>query len=127
MSKYAMAMCALGWAEEFREEGVASNALWPRHAVATMAVKVFSPDTYDACRRPEIMADAAHAILTRPSRECTGNFFLDDDVLREEGMTDEQIEAYWMHPTRRSRTRSEGRRVGKECVITCRSRLSPHH
>src|SRR3546814_7651467 len=71
-----------------------------------MAVKVFSPDTYDACRRPEIMADAAHAILTRPSRECTGNFFLDDDVLREEGMTDEQIEAYWMHPTRRSRTSS---------------------
>src|SRR3546814_20462161 len=103
MSKYAMAMCALGWAEEFREEGVASNALWPRHAVATMAVKVFSPDTYDACRRPEIMADAAHAILTRPRRECTGNFFLDAAVLR----------------------RSEERRVGKEWGRTCRSRWSP--
>ena len=106
MSKYCMAMCVLGWAEEFAEAGIASNGLWPRHAVATMAVKVFSPDTYDACRRPDIMGDAAVAIMTRPSRECTGHFFLDDDVLREEGASEAEIEAYWMHPTKRSRPSS---------------------
>ncbi|MET4698585.1 citronellol/citronellal dehydrogenase [Constrictibacter sp. MBR-5] len=106
MSKYCMAMCVLGWAEEFAEAGIASNGLWPRHAVATMAVKVFSPDTYDACRRPDIMGDAAVAIVTRPSRECTGRFFLDDDVLREEGASEAEIEAYWMHPTKRSRPSS---------------------
>ena len=106
MSKYGMAMCTLGWAEEFREQGIAVNALWPRHAVATMAVKVFSPDNYEACRRPEIMAEAAHAIVTRPARECTGRFFLDDDALREEGRGEAEIEAYWMHPTKRSRTSS---------------------
>jgi len=106
VSKYTMAMFALGWAEEFRKEGIASNALWPRHAVATMAVKVFSPDNYDACRRPEIMADAAYEIITRPSRECTGRFFLDDEVLREAGADDAAIEAYWMHPEKRARTSS---------------------
>lgn len=106
VSKYTMAMFALGWAEEFRKEGVASNALWPRHAVATMAVKVFSPDGYDACRRPEIMADAAHYIVTRPSRACTGRFFLDDEALREGGASDADIDAYWMHPEKRSRTSS---------------------
>ena len=71
-----------------------------------MAVKVFNPDTYDACRRPDIMADAALAIVTRPSRDCTGRFFLDDEVLREEGMSEAEIDAYWMHPTKRSRPSS---------------------
>ena len=106
VSKYTMAMFVLGWADEFLTQGIAVNALWPRHAVATMAVKVFSPDSYEACRRPEIMADAAYAIVTRRSRDCTGRFYLDDDVLREEGMTEEQIDAYWMHPEKRSRTSS---------------------
>lgn len=106
MSKYCMAMCVLGWAEEFKEQGIAVNALWPRHAIATMAVKVFNPDMYETCRRPEIMADAALAIVTRPSRDCTGRFFLDDEVLREEGVSEEAIEAYWMHPDKRARTSS---------------------
>ena len=106
IAKFGMSLCVLGLACELRPKGIAVNALWPRHAVATMAVKVFSPDSYEACRRPEIMADAAYAIVTRRSRDCTGRFYLDDEVLREEGMTDEQIDAYWMHPEKRSRTSS---------------------
>jgi len=106
ISKYGMAMCAAGWAEEFREQGIASNALWPRHAVATMAVKVFSPDMYDYCRKVEIMSEAAYRILRRPASAGTGRFWLDDDVLRDEGVSEAEIEAYWMHPTKRSSTSS---------------------
>ncbi len=106
MSKYAMSMMVLGWAEEFRKAGVASNGLWPRHAVATMAVKVFNPDGYEACRDPRIMADAAHWIMTQPAREVTGRYFLDDDALREKGVSEAEIEAYWLHPTKRARTSS---------------------
>ncbi len=90
MAKYGMSMCVLGMAAEFREQGVAVNALWPRTAIATAAVRnlLGGDETMRRCRTPEIMADAAHAILTRPSRTCTGNFFIDEDVLRSAGVTD---------------------------------------
>jgi len=83
-------MCTLGMAEEFREQGVAFNALWPRTIVATAAVQnlLGGDEAMARSRRPEIMGDAAHAILTRPARECTGNFFIDDEVLAEAGTTD---------------------------------------
>jgi citronellol/citronellal dehydrogenase len=90
VAKYSMSMWVLGMAEEFRDGGIAFNALWPRTYVATVAVRnVLGGDAAIArSRRPEIMGDAAHAILVRPSRECTGNLFIDDDVLRSEGVTD---------------------------------------
>jgi citronellol/citronellal dehydrogenase len=89
MAKYGMSMCVLGMAEEFREQGVAFNALWPRTTIATAAVNMLGgQDMMDASRTPDIMSDAAHAILTRDSRSCTGNFFLDEDLLRESGVTD---------------------------------------
>lgn len=89
MAKYGMSMCVLGMAEEFRGQGVAVNALWPRTAIATAAVHnlLGGDEAIRHCRKPEIMADAAHAILTRSSRECTGNFFIDDDVLRSAGVS----------------------------------------
>ena len=85
-----MSLCTLGMAEEFRDDGVAFNSLWPRTLVATAAVQnLLGGDAAMArARTPEIMADSAHAILTRPSRECTGNFFLAEDVLVEEGVTE---------------------------------------
>jgi citronellol/citronellal dehydrogenase len=90
ISKYGMSMCTLGMAEEFREDGIAFNALWPRTLVATAAVQnlLGGDAAMKGSRKPEIMADAAHVILTRPSRETTGNFFLAEDVLAEEGITD---------------------------------------
>ena len=90
MAKFGMSLCVLGMAEEFREQGVAVNALWPRSTIATAAVMnlLGGQDLVDRSRTPEIMADAAHAVLTRPSRKCTGNFLVDEDVLRTEGVTD---------------------------------------
>lgn len=90
MSKYGMSMLMLGMAEEFKEDGIACNCLWPRTTVATAAVEfaLGGIEMVRQSRKPEIMADAAYAILSRPSRDCTGNFFVDDDVLREEGVTD---------------------------------------
>jgi citronellol/citronellal dehydrogenase len=90
VAKYSMTMWVLGMAEEFRDRGVAFNALWPRTYVATVAVRnMLGGETSLArSRRPEIMGDAAHAIFTRSSRECTGNCFVDDDVLRQEGIVD---------------------------------------
>ncbi len=89
MAKYGMSMCVLGMAEEFREQGVAVNALWPRTVIATAAINMIGgQEMMEASRTPEIMADAAHAILTRESRSCTGNFFIDEDLLREAGVTD---------------------------------------
>lgn len=98
MSKYGMSMCVLGMAEEFRAQGVAVNALWPRTAIATAAVRnLLGGETAVArCRKPEIMADAAHAILARDSRTGTGQFLIDDDVLRSIGMTD--FDAYAVTP-----------------------------
>ncbi|MDP9148589.1 MAG: NAD(P)-dependent oxidoreductase [Myxococcota bacterium] len=90
LAKFGMSLCVLGMAEEFRSAGVAVNALWPRTVIATAAVKnLLGGDvTLRGSRTPEIVADAAHVILTRPSRECTGNYFLDEDVLRAVGVTD---------------------------------------
>ena len=90
MAKYGMSLCVLGMAEEFRAQGVAVNALWPRTVIATAAVinLLGGEAVARQSRKPEIMADAAHAILTRPSRECTGNFFIDDAVLAAAGVTD---------------------------------------
>ena len=90
MAKYGMSMCVLGMAEEFRSAGIAFNALWPRTAIATAAVRnlLGGGEAVKRSRKPEIVADAAHAILCRGSRECTGQFFIDEDVLRAEGRTD---------------------------------------
>jgi len=89
ISKYGMSLCVLGMAEEFREAGVAVNALWPATAIATAALRMLKGMVEERmCRTPEIMADAAHAILVRDSRSCTGNLYLDEEVLREEGVTD---------------------------------------
>ncbi len=98
MSKYGMSMCVLGMAEEFREAGVAVNALWPKAPIATAAVQnvLGGEAVIRRCRKPEFVAEAAHAILVRDSRRCTGNFFLDEDVLREEGVTD--FDAYAVCP-----------------------------
>ncbi len=89
MAKYGMSLCVLGMAEEFKDAGVAVNALWPRTGIATAAIQMIGGDeTMKRCRKPEIMADAAHAILTREAQSCSGNFFIDDEVLAEEGVTD---------------------------------------
>jgi len=90
MTKYGMSLCVLGMAEEFRQQGLAVNALWPRTIIGTAAIMnlLGGEAAMQMSRKPEIMADAAHAILTRPSRECTGNFYLDEDVLRAAGVTD---------------------------------------
>ncbi len=98
MAKYGMSMCVLGMAEEFRSDGIGVNALWPRTVIATAAVAMIPgvSEQLDRTRRPSIMGDAAHAILTRDARTTTGNFFLDDDVLREAGVTN--FDAYAVKP-----------------------------
>ncbi len=88
MAKYGMSMCVLGMAAEFKKDGIAVNGLWPRTLIGTAALQVIPGIDMGASRIPEIMADAAHAVLTRPSRECSGNFFIDDEVLTAEGVTD---------------------------------------
>jgi citronellol/citronellal dehydrogenase len=90
MAKFGMSMCVLGMAEEFRNQGVAVNALWPRTTIATAAILnlLGGEQVMQRSRKPEIMADAAYAILTRKSRECTGNFFVDEDLLRSLGTVD---------------------------------------
>ena len=90
MSKYGMSMVILGLAEELRADGIACNALWPRTTIATAAVEfaLGGEAMMRRSRRPEIMADAAHAILKRPSREFSGRFMIDDDMLALEGVTD---------------------------------------
>jgi citronellol/citronellal dehydrogenase len=88
MAKYGMSMCVLGMAEEFRSSGIGVNALWPRTVIATAALNVIPLVDPKRGRKPEIMADAAHAILSRDPRTCTGNFFIDDEVLRDAGITD---------------------------------------
>ncbi len=98
MAKFGMSLCVLGMHEEFRGDGIAVNALWPKTVIATAAVQnlLGGDDIIRGSRKPEIMADAAHAILTRPSRECTGNYFVDEEVLRAEGVTD--LESYAVTP-----------------------------
>jgi citronellol/citronellal dehydrogenase len=88
MAKYGMSMCVLGMAEEFKRDGIAANALWPRTAIDTAALAMIPGIDTAACRTPEILADAAYIILNRPSKEATGNFYVDDEVLASEGITD---------------------------------------
>ncbi len=90
MAKFGMSMCVLGMAGEFREQGIAVNALWPRTTIATAAVQnlLGGDELTRRSRKPDIMADAAHVILTKPSREFTGNFCIDDEVLESAGITD---------------------------------------
>lgn len=98
MAKYGMSMCVLGMAEEFRRDGIAVNALWPRTAIATAAVKnLLGGDAMmKRSRKPEIMADAFHVVVNKPSRECTGNFFIDEDLLKAGGVQD--FESYAVEP-----------------------------
>ncbi len=90
MAKFGMSMCVLGMAGEFKSDGIAFNALWPRTAIATAAVRnlLGGEMMAEKSRTPEIMADAAYEILIRDSKECTGNFFIDDEVMKEAGVTD---------------------------------------
>lgn len=89
MSKYGMSMCTLGMAEEFKSAGIAINSLWPRTTIATAAIAFnFPKEILSASRKPSIMADAAYEILTRDSRKTTGNFFIDEEILKEIGIKD---------------------------------------
>jgi citronellol/citronellal dehydrogenase len=96
MAKYGMSMCVLGMAEEFKRDGIAVNALWPRTAIDTAALAMIPGVDTAACRTPEILSDAAYIILNRNSKECSGNFFVDDEVLASEGVTD--LEKYSVVP-----------------------------
>ncbi len=97
MSKYGMSMCTLGMAAEFKDKGVAVNSLWPKTAIATAAIEVnFPPQILQASRKADIMADAAHIILTRNSKTCSGNFFIDEAVLQQEGIDD--FSSYAINP-----------------------------
>ncbi|MCX7808363.1 MAG: short chain dehydrogenase, partial [Deltaproteobacteria bacterium] len=101
IAKYGMSMCVLGMAEEFRKDGIAVNALWPKTAIATAAIQnlLGGEEAMRRSRSPEIMADAAYLILTKPSRDPanTGNFYIDEDVLRESGVSD--FSKYALDPT----------------------------
>jgi citronellol/citronellal dehydrogenase len=89
MAKFGMSMCVLGMHEEFRKDGIAVNALWPRTGIDTEAIRlIVGQEQRRTCRLPAIMADAAHWMLTQPSRSFTGNFCVDEDVLRGAGVTD---------------------------------------
>jgi len=88
MAKYGMSMCVLGMAPEFAADGIAINALWPRTVIHTAALAMIPGVDPERCRTPAIMADAAHAVLTTPSRQRTGQFLIDENVLREIGVTD---------------------------------------
>jgi len=98
MAKYGMSMCTLGMAEELRKDGIAVNSLWPETAIATAAVSnLLGGDALiRSSRTPQIMADAAILVLTQPARECTGNFFLDVQLLKGAGVTD--LERYAVEP-----------------------------
>ena len=96
MAKYGMSMCVLGMAEEFKRDGIAVNALWPRTVIDTAALQMIPGIDALAGRKPEILADAAYAIFNRPAAECTGNFFVDDEVLASEGIID--LEKYSVTP-----------------------------
>jgi citronellol/citronellal dehydrogenase len=102
MSKYGMSMCVLGMAEELRKAGVAVNALWPRTIIATAALQMIPGIDPSEGRKPEVMADAAHWILTQPCGECSGNFFIDEEVLRRAGVSD--LRGYAVDPKRTLRT-----------------------
>lgn len=89
LSKYAMSMCTLGMAVEFKEAGIAVNSLWPQTTIATQTIKDhFLPKVYGGSRWPSIMADAAYELVQRASKDCTGQFFTDEALLREVGVKD---------------------------------------
>jgi len=90
MAKFGMSMCVLGMAGEYKSAGIAFNALWPRTVIATAAVQnlLGGDASMKASRKPEILADAAYVIFNKPARECTGNFFIDDEVMIASGKTD---------------------------------------
>ena len=88
MSKYGMSMCVLGMSGEFKRDGIAVNALWPMTAIDTAALAMIPGIDTNFCRKPAIMADAAYIILNRDAKSVTGNFFVDEEVLREEGVSD---------------------------------------
>ncbi|MFM2144542.1 MAG: hypothetical protein RI899_330 [Actinomycetota bacterium] len=96
MAKYGMSMCVLGMAEEFKRDGIAVNALWPRTVIDTAALQMIPGIDALAGRKPEILADAAHIIFNRDAKECTGNFFVDDLLLASEGITN--LEKYSVTP-----------------------------
>ena len=98
LAKYSMSVYAWAMAEEFRSKGIAFNCLWPRTGIATAAIRnvLGGDEGMKACRKPEIMADAAHAIFVRAAKDCTGNFFIDDEVLAASGVTD--FEQYAVSP-----------------------------
>lgn len=97
LAKFGMSFCTLAMSQEFKKKGLAVNSLWPRTAIATAAINMLGGEAMmKASRKPEIMADAAYYILRRPSGECSGNYFIDDDVLASEGITD--LEHYAVTP-----------------------------
>ncbi len=96
MAKYGMSECTLGHAGEFRPHGIAVNSLWPRTAIATAAMQMIPGVDLALCRKPEILADAAYLILTSDARAHTGNFYIDDELLAQHGITD--LDRYAMTP-----------------------------
>jgi citronellol/citronellal dehydrogenase len=88
MAKYGMSECTLGHAAEFKPHGIGVNSLWPRTAIATAALQMIPGVDLNLCRKPEILADAAHIVLTSDAATTTGNFFIDDTLLAEHGVTD---------------------------------------
>jgi citronellol/citronellal dehydrogenase len=96
MAKYGMSECTLGHAGEFRTHGIAVNSLWPRTAIATAAMQMIPGVDLALCRKPEILADAAWLILTSDARANTGNFYIDDELLAQHGVTD--FDRYAMTP-----------------------------
>lgn len=101
MAKYGMSMCTLGWTAELKNDGIAANSLWPETAIDTAAVRnlLGGAETVKGCRKPEIVADAAYWILTQPSKDCTGNFFVDSEVMRNAGVSD--LTQYAIDPTQK--------------------------
>jgi citronellol/citronellal dehydrogenase len=100
MSKYGMSMCTLGLSAEFAKNGIAVNSLWPRTSIATAAIQYnFPEEVYLSSRKPAIVADAAHIIITSDSHITTGNFFIDEDILRIAGVTD--FNQYAMDPSKK--------------------------
>ena len=97
MAKYGMSQCVLGMAEEFKDDGIGVNALWPRTVIATAALAMLGDAVKpENCRTPEIMADAAHWILSQPAKTTTGNFFIDDEALAQAGVSD--LDQYAVKP-----------------------------
>jgi citronellol/citronellal dehydrogenase len=100
IAKYGMSMCVLGMSEELKKDDIAVNALWPQTTIATAAVRnlLGGKTAIKHSRKPEVVADAAYFILIKPSSQCTGNFFIDDEVLHENGITN--LEKYAVDPSK---------------------------